>query len=99
MWLAAPVVVFTSSLAFAQPPLTQAEIDALAENPAINAAIVACSDDRWRVCGGVFPGGGRIARCLAANAESLSPACRSAMIAARDTIAASRGVPYPVPAK
>jgi hypothetical protein len=97
--LAAPCIAATSSLAIAQAPFTEAEIAALVQNPAVNAAIAACSGDRWRLCGGVIPGGGRIVRCLAANAESLSPQCRSAMREARDTVYAARGGPPLLPAK
>ena len=39
----------------------------------------ACGADVRSLCGGVVPGGGRIAQCLAANAASLSPACKEVL--------------------
>jgi hypothetical protein len=39
----------------------------------------ACGPDVRALCGGVPLGGGRVMRCLATRAESLSPACRSAL--------------------
>jgi hypothetical protein len=39
----------------------------------------ACGGDVRALCGGVAPGGGRIVQCLAANAASLSPACRDVL--------------------
>jgi hypothetical protein len=36
----------------------------------------ACGGDVRALCGGVAPGGGRIVRCLATQAASLSPACK-----------------------
>lgn len=39
----------------------------------------ACGADVRSICGGVQPGGGRIVRCLATNAGSLSPACRDVL--------------------
>jgi hypothetical protein len=92
--LAAPLAAATTNVVFAQsvppPKLTQAEIQALAHSPAVQAAMAACSDDRWRLCGGVLPGGGRILRCLAANSAQVSPACRSAIDNAAATVAAAR---------
>lgn len=40
----------------------------------------ACGADARTFCAAVEPGGGRIARCLAANAPSLSPACKSMLM-------------------
>ena len=39
----------------------------------------ACGGDVRALCGGVAPGGGRIARCLATKAASLSPACKEVL--------------------
>lgn len=92
-------VVAGIAAAQSMPPLSQDEIMALARTPAVNAALVACSDDRWRLCPTVMPGGGRIALCLAQNANQLSSACHSAMIEARKSIAAARGADLPQSAK
>jgi hypothetical protein len=83
------------AVAQSMPQLSQDEILALARNPAVSAAMVACSDDRWRLCPAVMPGGGRIARCLVESADHLSSACRSAMFEARKSIAAARGADLP----
>lgn len=39
----------------------------------------ACAADVRKLCSGVAPGGGRIARCLATNAASLSSACKDVL--------------------
>ena len=39
----------------------------------------ACSADVRTLCAGIAPGGGRIVQCLAANAASLSPACKDVL--------------------
>jgi len=39
----------------------------------------ACGGDVRQLCGGVPAGGGRILRCLAAQAASLSPACKQVL--------------------
>jgi hypothetical protein len=39
----------------------------------------ACGGDVRALCGGIAPGGGRIAQCLATQAASLSPACQGVL--------------------
>jgi hypothetical protein len=39
----------------------------------------ACGADVRALCAGVAPGGGRIIRCLAVRAASLSPDCRAVL--------------------
>ena len=39
----------------------------------------ACGADVRALCGGIPAGGGRIARCLAGQAASLSPACKEVL--------------------
>jgi hypothetical protein len=39
----------------------------------------ACGGDVRALCGGVQPGGGRIVRCLVAQAASISPACKEVL--------------------
>ena len=66
-------------------------------NPAVKAAVSACSGDRSRLCSGVWPGGGRIVRCLAERPDQLSPNCRTSLEQARDALVAA-GVVKPEPA-
>lgn len=54
-----------------------------ANNPAVKAAISACTGDAQKLCVGVTPGGGRIVRCLAARQSELTPACRDSMLNAK----------------
>lgn len=91
---ALPALVAASDVVGAQavlpPDLTQAEVKALAQNPSVRQAISACNDDRSRLCSGIFPGGGRILRCLSDNAAKASPGCRAAIDSAAQSIAAAR---------
>lgn len=86
-----PWAGFSAGVALAQAAsdktLTQAQIQALAGNPKVRAALAVCKDDRTRLCGSVMPGGGRILRCFSEKAESLSQPCRDAIIAVRDSTA------------
>lgn len=52
-------------------------------NPAVQAAIAACNGDVQKFCPTVQPGGGRIIRCLGANQDKISQACRDSMLKAR----------------
>jgi hypothetical protein len=66
------------------PPTAGAAASGLALRPMrpreeLFVARSACGADIRSLCGGVMPGGGRIAQCLAANAGSLSPACKSVL--------------------
>ncbi len=40
------------------------------------AAKKACMDDYKKYCTGIFPGGGRVKKCLSDNLSRLEPACR-----------------------
>jgi hypothetical protein len=86
--VAAALLCATHFPAFAQPAqLSRAQALALMGNPAISAAVNACRDDRARLCADVAPGGGRILRCLAAQAPAVSAKCKSALIQARNALA------------
>jgi len=57
----------------AEPVLVLRPMRPLEELRVLNAA---CGPDAKALCSDVQSGGGRIVRCLAANAKSLSPACK-----------------------
>jgi hypothetical protein len=59
--------------------LGQTQADQLLVN--MPALMQACGTDVRTFCAGISPGGGRIARCLEANAAQVSPACRAAVSA------------------
>jgi hypothetical protein len=79
---AAGATAVTPAAAPAAPALVLRRLRPLEELRIVNAA---CGADARALCSAVEPGGGRIARCLAANAASLTPACKSmlAQFAAR----------------
>jgi hypothetical protein len=67
-------------------------------NPEVQAAISACSGDRSKLCASIVPGGGRIIKCLASQADKVSPPCKSAIYAAQDSLAKA-GIVIAAPAK
>jgi hypothetical protein len=71
--------------ALAQTPAPQG-LPPEANLPAVKAAQSACNADIAKFCPTVQPGGGRIVRCLVANAPQLTPACRTGMLAARSAV-------------
>jgi hypothetical protein len=82
-------VFFSANAAAGTASAQNADITALQRNPAVREAMTACLADRNRFCANVTPGGGRIARCLAAKSQDLSPACRTRMEKARDALIAA----------
>ncbi len=63
------------------------DVQSALANPEVQSAIAACGDDRSKLCGSVLPGGGRIIRCLASQADAVSVSCKSAIYAARESLA------------
>jgi hypothetical protein len=45
-----------------------------------------CAEDAKKLCAGMEPGGGRIARCMKEHEAELSPACHSQIQAAKERI-------------
>jgi hypothetical protein len=42
-----------------------------------------CAEDAAKLCQGMQPGGGRVAKCLKEHSSELSPACKDSMVKAR----------------
>jgi hypothetical protein len=84
--LATPLLT-ASFLAIAPGAAAAQSVAPWDKRAAVYDAAAACSTDRYRFCGGVAAGGGRIARCLAANEDRLSGDCRAALRYAWHTLA------------
>lgn len=54
--------------------------------PEVRAAISSCTADATKLCAGVVPGNGRIIRCLIAQPDALSPACRESILKAKTAL-------------
>lgn len=95
----APVALLLSSFALiglaiaVMTTAAPAQMPGGANNPAVQAAMSACKEDRAMFCASVAPGGGRIARCLMDHADALTPQCRTALNEARTAMGASAAAP------
>jgi len=65
-----------------------------APNPNVQAA---CRGDVQRLCHGVQPGGGQIAKCLKAHLQQVSAGCQQAYAAARQERGQAQPPPPPPP--
>jgi hypothetical protein len=63
-------------------------VQAALADPKVKAAMSACEGDRSKLCGTVIPGGGRIIKCLASQEDKVTPACKTAIYEARDSLVA-----------
>lgn len=63
--------------------MTLTSLFTMAQARAAEGARTACRADYNQFCKSVMPGGGRIAKCLADNADKLSPSCKAAMADAK----------------
>jgi hypothetical protein len=73
-------VAFATIFAFAIGICVGAQaVSARQASPYRQALQQACMADYQALCADTFPGGGRIAACLQANAAKLSPDCRNAL--------------------
>lgn len=68
-----------------------------AQNVDQQAIMRICYSDYQSFCAGVVPGGGRIIRCLADQAEKLNPVCREAVIGGTSCLADAKRLCGDVP--
>jgi Cysteine rich repeat len=81
-FLCAALAAVSISLARAgESPAFQAQ--PLLLMPEIQAAKASCAADIEKFCASIVPGGGRIARCLAANRKEVASACIESMLKAK----------------
>ncbi|RTL72826.1 MAG: hypothetical protein EKK41_02650 [Hyphomicrobiales bacterium] len=82
MVVGALVAMVGFGLSVAGAKSQEIDVQRLQRIPEVRAAVNACMSDRDRLCSEVAPGGGRIVRCLAGQADRLSPPCNAAMVKA-----------------
>jgi hypothetical protein len=76
---AAPAPAPTAAAPAAPPAAPAMTLRAMRPREQVSVLRSACGGDARALCASVAPGGGRIVQCLAANAASLSPACRDVL--------------------
>jgi hypothetical protein len=77
---AAPATALTATPGAASPTAPAAmQLRPLRPREELLVLRSSCGGDVRALCGGIPPGGGRIVQCLAAQAPSLSPACKAVL--------------------
>jgi hypothetical protein len=76
-------LLIVGAVAFAAPAFAQTAQPMEGSQPREGQKLIqACGSDIQNFCGGVTPGGGRIASCLRPHLRELSPECKGAMVEA-----------------
>ena len=79
----AALLVDLPAIAMAMIQAVNAQTSTSTLEAAVNAARAACQDDLQKLCSGVQSGGGRMINCLVQHKDSVSDACKQAVMAAR----------------